>query len=106
MAVIQSSIIWIQFHQILGVLAGDLKNEDDILKWLSHQVSSEEIEDVNDEMMDMLIGRLTNLAVLFCKFTDLFNQKPQDAGCVKPRVICVICTLKYRELLKVWGETT
>jgi hypothetical protein len=68
------------------VLAGDLKNEDDILTWLSHQVSSEEIEDVNDEMMDMLIGRLTNLAVLFCKLTrsDLFNQKTTSWLCETP----------------------
>lgn len=47
-------------------LAGDLKNEEQVLEWLIHQVESDEIEDVTDEMLDMLIKRSKHLAVLFC----------------------------------------
>lgn len=48
--------------------SGDLKNEEKVLEWLIHQVESDEIEDVTDEMLDMLIQRSKHLAVLFCKF--------------------------------------
>ena len=48
---------------------GDLKNEEDVLAWLTHQLESEEIEDVTDEMLDVLIGKMPNLAVLFCELT-------------------------------------
>jgi hypothetical protein len=47
---------------------GDLKNEEEVLAWLTHQLESEEIEDVTDEMLDVLIGKMPNLAVLFCTF--------------------------------------
>ena len=47
-------------------LSGDLKNEEQVLEWLIHQVESDEIEDVTDEMLDMLIKRSKHLAVLFC----------------------------------------
>ena len=46
--------------------SGDLSQEEDVLTWLSHQVSSEEIEDVTDEMLDKLIHQQNHLAVLFC----------------------------------------
>lgn len=46
---------------------GDLKVEEKVLDWLIHQVESDEIEDVTDEMLDMLIKRSKHLAVLFCK---------------------------------------
>ena len=46
---------------------GDLKNEESVLAWLAHQVESDEIEDVTDEMLDMLIEKSPNLVVLFCK---------------------------------------
>lgn len=46
---------------------GDLKNEEAVLEWLSHQVESDEIEDVTDEMLDMLISKSQSLAALFCK---------------------------------------
>ena len=45
---------------------GDLKNEEAVLAWLSHQVDSDEIEDVTDEMLDLLIARSPSLAALFC----------------------------------------
>lgn len=38
-----------------------------MLEWLSHQVESDEIEDVTDEMLDMLISKMPSLAVLFCE---------------------------------------
>ncbi len=35
--------------------------------WLVHQLEADEIEDVNDEMLDLLVKREKNLAVLFCE---------------------------------------
>lgn len=46
---------------------GDLKKEEDVLAWLSHQIESDEIEDVTDEMLDLLIARSPSLAALFCE---------------------------------------
>lgn len=37
------------------------------MEWLAHQVESDEIEDVTDEMLDMLIQRSPNLAAFFCE---------------------------------------
>jgi hypothetical protein len=45
---------------------GDLKNEESVLAWLTHQVESDEIEDVTDEMLDMLIEKSPSLAAFFC----------------------------------------
>ena len=50
----------------LVFIPGDLKDEEQVLEWLIHQVESDEIEDVTDEMLDMLIKRSKHLAVLFC----------------------------------------
>ena len=47
---------------------GDLKNEESVLEWLTHQLESDEIEDVTDEMLDMLIEKSPSLAAFFCKF--------------------------------------
>ena len=46
--------------------------EEQVLDWLIHQVESDEIEDVTDEMLDMLIKRSKHLAVLFCKPLPLY----------------------------------
>lgn len=43
-----------------------MKNEESVLAWLAHQVESDEIEDVTDEMLDMLIEKSSNLAAFFC----------------------------------------
>jgi hypothetical protein len=51
----------------LDLLAGELTSEGQLLDWLSHQVHSDEIEDVTDEMLDMLIAEKAHLAVLFCE---------------------------------------
>lgn len=47
-------------------VTGDLKNEESVLAWLTHQVESDEIEDVTDEMLDMLIEKSPSLAAFFC----------------------------------------
>ena len=47
---------------------GNLEEEEKVLKWFEHQVKSDEIEDVNDEMLDMLIEKMQYVAVLFCKW--------------------------------------
>jgi len=56
------------------VYEGSLEEEEKVLEWLEHQQKNDEIEDITDEMLDMLIDKLPNLAVLFCKFT-LYSEK-------------------------------
>ncbi len=46
---------------------GDLTNEEQVLEWLIHNVESDEIEDITDEMLDTLIKKAPHLAVLFCR---------------------------------------
>jgi thioredoxin-like negative regulator of GroEL len=46
---------------------GNLEEEEKVLKWLEHQIKSDEIEDVTDEMLDILIDKKQFVAVLFCK---------------------------------------
>ncbi|KAI9560775.1 hypothetical protein GHT06_011727 [Daphnia sinensis] len=58
------SLIYFE-NGIPSIYEGDLKNEEKVLDWLIHQVESDEIEDVTDEMLDMLIKRSKHLAVLF-----------------------------------------
>ena len=55
----------------MGFFSGDLKNEEGVLAWLTHQVESDEIEDVTDEMLDMLIEKSPSLAAFFCEFHDI-----------------------------------
>ena len=52
---------------------GNLEDEEKVLAWLEHQVKSDEIEDITDEMLDMLIDKMPHVAVLFCEcyFIDL-----------------------------------
>ena len=47
--------------------SGDLMDEDKVLTWLSKQVTSDEIEEVTNEIMDMLIKLSSKLAVIFCE---------------------------------------
>jgi hypothetical protein len=44
-----------------------LEDEEKVLAWLDHQVKSDEIEDITDEMLDMLIDKMPHVAVLFCE---------------------------------------
>ncbi|KFM83632.1 Hypothetical protein disulfide-isomerase, partial [Stegodyphus mimosarum] len=44
---------------------GDLTKEDDVLEWLIKQTSSDEIEDVTDKVLQHMIKKTHELAVLF-----------------------------------------
>ncbi len=48
--------------------SGNLEEEEKVLAWIEHQLQSDEIEDVTDEMLDILIDRMPYVATLFCKF--------------------------------------
>lgn len=50
------------------IYEGNLENEEDLLKWLELQTSSDEIEDVTDEMLDLIIEKMPHVAVLFCEY--------------------------------------
>lgn len=45
---------------------GNLEDEDKVLKWFEHQLKSDEIEDVTDEMLDIILEKKPFVAVLFC----------------------------------------
>lgn len=49
------------------VYEGKLENEEDLLKWLEQQTTSDEIEDITDEMLDLIIEKMPYVAVLYCK---------------------------------------
>jgi hypothetical protein len=59
-------------NQIPSIYQGDLRNEDKVLRWLQTQVQSDEIEEVNHEILDELIEHNDHVVVLF--------YKPQAAG--------------------------
>lgn len=54
-----------------------MTNEDEVLKWLTHQAESDEIEDVTDEMLDKLIAEKKHLAVLFCELVSSTTSSKQ-----------------------------
>lgn len=47
---------------------GNLEDEEKVLEWFEHQVKSDEIEDITDEMLDIILEKMPYVAVLFCKF--------------------------------------
>lgn len=49
------------------VYEGNLEKEEELLRWMELQTSSDEIEDVTDEMLDIIIAKMHHVAVLFCK---------------------------------------
>uniref|UniRef100_T1J1H2 Thioredoxin domain-containing protein n=1 Tax=Strigamia maritima TaxID=126957 RepID=T1J1H2_STRMM len=51
--------------EIPNIYDGDLMNEEKVLTWLIHQVHTDEIEDVNDDMLRMLIKKTPHLVALF-----------------------------------------
>ncbi|XP_050440891.1 uncharacterized protein LOC126845910 isoform X3 [Adelges cooleyi] len=55
--------------------SGNLEDEDKVLEWLSYQAKHDEIEDVTDEMLDILISKLSNVAVLFYDKNQKKSQK-------------------------------
>lgn len=60
-------------NKIPTLYQGDLSNEEQVLAWLVEQLSADMIEDVTDEMLDKLIKKSKNLAVLFCKYLFMTN---------------------------------
>lgn len=60
---------------IPSLYEGNLEEEEKVLKWLEHQVKSDEIEDVTDEMLDMLIAKRPHVAVLFYDKDQKKSQK-------------------------------
>lgn len=46
---------------------GNLEDEEKVLHWFEHQVKSDEIEDITDEMLDIILEKMPHVAVLFCK---------------------------------------
>ncbi|XP_076048874.1 hulk isoform X3 [Oratosquilla oratoria] len=62
-------------HEIPSLYDGDLHDEQAVLAWLIQQLHSDEIEDVNDEMLDKLIQESEHLAVLFYDEKDSDNDQ-------------------------------
>ncbi|XP_052860914.1 uncharacterized protein LOC128267978 isoform X1 [Anopheles cruzii] len=66
----------VYFEQgIPTVYEGSLEQEEDVLDWLERQTSSDEIEDVTDEMLDMIIEKMQHVAVLFYDKDSKTSQK-------------------------------
>lgn len=57
------------------VYEGRLEDEEALLKWLEQQTTSDEIEDITDEMLDLILEKMPYVAVLFCKQRSLFTHK-------------------------------
>lgn len=53
------------------IYEGNLEDEQKLLKWLEDQTSSDQIEDITDEMLDLIIEKMVHVAVLFCKSKNL-----------------------------------
>ncbi|KAK6627927.1 hypothetical protein RUM44_010409 [Polyplax serrata] len=54
---------------------GNLEEEEKVLKWLEHQQTTDEIEDITDEMLDILIEKMPHVAVLFYDKDQKESQK-------------------------------
>ncbi|KAF5307260.1 hypothetical protein FQR65_LT06976 [Abscondita terminalis] len=54
---------------------GNLEDEEKVLKWFEHQIKSDEIEDVTDEMLDLIIDKFHYVAVLFYDKSQKKSQK-------------------------------
>ncbi|CRK96270.1 CLUMA_CG009693, isoform B [Clunio marinus] len=57
------------------VYEGNLEKEEEVLKWIEMQSSSDEIEDVTDEMLDIIISKMHHVAVLFYDKDSKKSQK-------------------------------
>ena len=66
--------ILVHFHnQVPNVYKGELEEENEILAWVNENLATEEIDEVAGAMLDVLIDRLDNLAVIFYD-----NDKDED----------------------------
>lgn len=55
-------------REIPNIYQGDLLKEDEVLAWLVRQKTSEEIEEITEEMLKDLVEDNPKIVVLFCKF--------------------------------------
>lgn len=55
------------------VYEGRLEDEESVLTWLEQQTTSDEIEDITDEMLDLILEKMPHVAVLFCKLICTFH---------------------------------
>lgn len=62
-------------NRIPSVYQGDLKNEEQVLDWLIKQQSSDEIEEVSHELLNVLIQKHNQLAALIYKPKDKQSEK-------------------------------
>ncbi|XP_037956559.1 uncharacterized protein LOC119686146 isoform X3 [Teleopsis dalmanni] len=54
---------------------GNLEDEEKLLKWLEKQTTSDQIEDITDEMLDLIIEKMPHVAVLFYDKDQKKSQK-------------------------------
>ncbi|XP_055374125.1 uncharacterized protein LOC129607269 isoform X7 [Condylostylus longicornis] len=57
------------------IYEGNLEAEEKLLDWLEKQTSSDQIEDVTDEMLDLIIEKMPHVAVLFYDKDQKKSQK-------------------------------
>ncbi|XP_066902828.1 uncharacterized protein hlk isoform X1 [Halyomorpha halys] len=57
------------------IYEGNLEDEDKVLAWLEKQIKSDEIEEITDEMLDMIISKMSHVAVLFYDKDQKKSQK-------------------------------
>lgn len=57
------------------IYEGPLSDKEEILEWVQNESSSEEIEDITDDMLDDIIGSMKHVAVLFYDKTQKKSQK-------------------------------
>ncbi|XP_046809650.1 uncharacterized protein LOC111677262 isoform X2 [Lucilia cuprina] len=57
------------------IYEGNLEDEQKLLKWLEEQTSSDQIEDITDEMLDLIIEKMAHVAVLFYDKDQKKSQK-------------------------------
>lgn len=65
---------------IPSIYQGDLRNEDKVLRWLHTQVHSDEIEEVNHEILDELLEQNDHVVVLFYKPPSVGSRAQSKAG--------------------------
>lgn len=50
------------------IFPGNLSNEDEVLGWLIHQMKSDEIEEITDEMLVKIIEENKHVVVVVCEY--------------------------------------
>lgn len=51
--------------QIPSIYRGNLMNEEEVLNWLTKQMSADEIEEVTDKLLDLMVKKHSQVAVVF-----------------------------------------